>query len=72
MAELPSGSLTFLCTEMKGRTALCERDHNTMAEVVARHIALLDAAIAALLEGNRRPTGAYGAPCEGSTAGPAR
>jgi hypothetical protein len=48
MAELPSGSLTFLCTEMKGRTALCERDHNTMAEVVARHIALLDAAIAAL------------------------
>ena len=45
MAELPSGTVTFLFTDIEGRTALWERDRQAMAAAVARHLVLLDAAI---------------------------
>jgi predicted ATPase/class 3 adenylate cyclase len=47
MAEFPSGTVTFLFTDIEGSTALWERDRAAMATAVARHIALLDAAIRA-------------------------
>jgi hypothetical protein len=31
MAELPSGTVTFLFTDIEGSTALCERDRATIA-----------------------------------------
>jgi predicted ATPase/class 3 adenylate cyclase len=45
LADLPSGTVTFLFTDIEGSTALWERDRFAMAEAVARHLALLDAAI---------------------------
>jgi predicted ATPase/class 3 adenylate cyclase len=45
--DLPSGTVTFLFTDIEGSTALWERDRQAMASAVARHLALLDAAIAA-------------------------
>jgi predicted ATPase/class 3 adenylate cyclase len=45
--ELPRGTVTFLFTDIEGSTALWERDRTAMAQAAARHIALLDAAIAA-------------------------
>jgi predicted ATPase/class 3 adenylate cyclase len=47
MPDLPSGTVTFLFTDIEGSTALWERDREAMATAVARHLALLDAAIAA-------------------------
>jgi predicted ATPase/class 3 adenylate cyclase len=47
MADLPSGTVTFLFTDIEGSTALWERDRAAMAKVVARHLTLLDAAIEA-------------------------
>ena len=47
MPDLPSGTVTFLLTDIEGSTALWERDRRAMTTVVARHIALLDAAIQA-------------------------
>ncbi|HEX2224765.1 MAG TPA: AAA family ATPase [Thermoanaerobaculia bacterium] len=47
MADLPSGTVTFLFTDIEGSTALWERDRDAMAAAVARQIALLDAAIQA-------------------------
>src|SRR5688572_62643 len=47
MADLPRGTVTFLFTDIEGSTALWERDRSAMAEVVARHLTLLDTAIAA-------------------------
>ena len=47
MADLPRGTVTFLFTDIEGSTALWERDRQAMASVVARHLALLDVAIAA-------------------------
>jgi len=47
MSELPRGTVTFLSTDIEGRTALWERHRNAMAQVVARHLTLLGAAIAA-------------------------
>jgi predicted ATPase/class 3 adenylate cyclase len=47
MPDLPSGTVTFLFTDIAGSTALWERDRQAMAAAVARHIALLDAAIQA-------------------------
>jgi predicted ATPase/class 3 adenylate cyclase len=47
MPELPSGTVTFLFTDIEGSTILWERDQVTMASAVARHLALLDAAIQA-------------------------
>ena len=47
MADLPSGTVTFLFTDIEGSTALWERDQVPMAALVERHFALLDAAIQA-------------------------
>ncbi|MCD6058137.1 MAG: adenylate/guanylate cyclase protein [Thermomicrobiales bacterium] len=47
MPDLPSGTVTFLFTDIAGSTALWERDRPAMAAAVARHIVLLDAAIQA-------------------------
>ena len=48
MRDLPRGTVTFLFTDIEGSTALWERDRQAMAAAVARHLALLDAAIDAL------------------------
>ena len=45
MPDLPSGTVTFLFTDIEGSTALWERDRQAMTAAVARHMALLDAAI---------------------------
>ena len=47
MAELPNGTVTFLFTDIEGSTRLWERDAVAMRAAVARHDALLSAAIAA-------------------------
>ena len=44
MPELPSGTVTFLFTDIEGSTALWERDQVAMATAVARHLTLLRAA----------------------------
>jgi predicted ATPase/class 3 adenylate cyclase len=46
MANFPSGTVTFLFTDIEGSTALWERDSQAMAAAVERHLDLLDAAIA--------------------------
>ena len=45
MPDLPSGTVTFLFTDIEGSTALWERDRMAMETAVERHIALLDVAI---------------------------
>jgi predicted ATPase/class 3 adenylate cyclase len=45
VAELPSGTVTFLFTDLQGSTQLWEEDREAMAAAVARHHSLLDAAI---------------------------
>ena len=47
MPQWPRGTVTFLCTDIEGSTALWERDRQAMAIAVERHLALLDEAIAA-------------------------
>jgi class 3 adenylate cyclase len=47
MADLPSGTVTFLFTDIEGSTALWERDRTAMAQAVDRHLALLRGAIEA-------------------------
>src|SRR5688572_3799708 len=47
MPELPSGTVTFLFTDIEGSTALWERDQKAMAAAVERHLAILRGAIAA-------------------------
>src|SRR5688572_29250229 len=47
MPDLPSGTVTFLFTDIEGSTALWERDRAAMQAAVERHLALLDEAIAA-------------------------
>ena len=46
MPDLPSGTVTFLFTDIEGSTALWERDRQAMATAVERHLALLRRAIA--------------------------
>jgi predicted ATPase/class 3 adenylate cyclase len=46
MPELPSGTVTFLFTDIEGSTALWEQDQAAMRRAVDRHFELLDAAIA--------------------------
>jgi class 3 adenylate cyclase len=41
MAELPSGTVTFLFTDIEGSTALWERHPTAMRAALARHDALL-------------------------------
>src|SRR3954453_3938212 len=45
MAELPSGTVTFLLTDVEGSTALWEEAPEAMRAALARHDALLRAAI---------------------------
>jgi predicted ATPase/class 3 adenylate cyclase len=45
MPDLPSGTVTFLFTDIEGSTALWERDRAAMAATVERHHALLRTAI---------------------------
>lgn len=45
MAELPSGTLTFLFTDLEGSTALWEAQPDLMRDAVARHDELLTATI---------------------------
>jgi predicted ATPase/class 3 adenylate cyclase/Tfp pilus assembly protein PilF len=45
LAELPSGTVTFLCTDIEGSTALWERDPLAMRRAVERHLGLLDTAV---------------------------
>src|SRR4051812_10492532 len=47
MADLPSGTVTFLFTDIEGSTGLWERDRTAMREAVARHLAILHSLIAA-------------------------
>jgi class 3 adenylate cyclase len=47
MPDLPSGTVTFLFTDIEGSTALWERNRNAIAVAIERYIALLDAAITA-------------------------
>ena len=41
MADLPSGTVTFLLTDIEGSTALWERAPEAMRQAIARHDALL-------------------------------
>jgi hypothetical protein len=41
MADLPSGTVTFLSTDIQGSTALCERDRMAMHEAVSQRLSLL-------------------------------
>ena len=45
MPELPSGTVTFLFTDLEGSTALWERQSEAMRLALARHDALVRAAI---------------------------
>ena len=45
MPDLPSGTVTFLFTDIEGSTALWERDRAAMSQAVKRQMALLRAAI---------------------------
>jgi predicted ATPase/class 3 adenylate cyclase len=45
MSELPTGTITFLLTDIEGSTALWERLPHDMGAVIARHDALLTGAI---------------------------
>jgi class 3 adenylate cyclase len=47
MPDLPTGTVTFLFTDIEGSTALWERDRQAMREAVARHVAILQSLIAA-------------------------
>src|ERR687898_197138 len=47
MSDIPSGTVTFLFTDIEGSTALWERDPVAMASAVARHLTLLRGAIEA-------------------------
>src|SRR5829696_6229484 len=41
MSDLPSGTVTFLFTDIEGSTALWERDSAAMRTAVERHLAIL-------------------------------
>jgi predicted ATPase/class 3 adenylate cyclase len=47
MPEFPSGTVTFLFTDIEGSTALWERDRAAMVAAVERHLQLLRSAITA-------------------------
>jgi predicted ATPase/class 3 adenylate cyclase len=46
MTELPSGTVTFLFTDIEGSSALWEHDRTAMQDAVARHLAILRDAVA--------------------------
>ena len=45
MAELPSGTVTFLLTDVEGSTALWEEAPEAMRAALARHDVLFEAAV---------------------------
>src|SRR5262245_18291449 len=45
MGDLPTGTVTFLFTDVEGSTALWERDRAAMARAVDQHLALLRTAV---------------------------
>src|SRR5881227_2073686 len=45
MAELPSGTVTFLLTDVEGSTALWEQAPEAMRAALARHDALFEASV---------------------------
>lgn len=47
MPRFPAGTVAFLFTDIEGGAALWERDRAAMRGAIERHLALLDAAIAA-------------------------
>lgn len=47
MAQFPSGTVSFLFTDIAGSTALWERDRTAMRGAVERRLELLDAAVVA-------------------------
>src|SRR5688500_2655148 len=47
MPDLPSGTVTFLFTDIEGSTALWERDRQAMREAVDRQLAILQSLITA-------------------------
>jgi predicted ATPase/class 3 adenylate cyclase len=47
MPELPSGTVTFLFTDIEGSTKRWEQDRTAMADAVERHLALLQQAVEA-------------------------
>ena len=46
MIDLPSGTVTFLFTDIEGSTALWERDRGAMRRAVERHVDILRQAVA--------------------------
>ncbi|MCC6625998.1 MAG: hypothetical protein IT340_01225 [Chloroflexi bacterium] len=46
MAELPTGTVTFLYTDIEGSTALWERQPAAMQPATARHDALIEQTVA--------------------------
>ena len=59
MADLPSGTVTFLFTDIEGSTRLWERDAAPMRAAVARHDALLRDVIVAHHGSLYKHIGAY-------------
>src|ERR687892_2465677 len=57
MAELPSGTVTFLLTDVEGSTALWEEAPEAMRAALARHDALFEAAVAEHRGVHIRPRG---------------
>src|SRR3954467_9849196 len=47
MPEFPTGTVTFLLTDIEGRTTLWERDRAAMRASVDRHLTILQSLIAA-------------------------
>ncbi len=45
MADLPSGTVTFLLTDIEGSTTLWERHPETMRQALARHDQLITAGV---------------------------
>ena len=57
MAEQPSGTVTFLLTDVEGSTALWERAPDAMRTALARHDALFEAVVAEHRGVHIRPRG---------------
>src|SRR4051794_31379579 len=57
MAELPSGTVTFLLTDVEGSTALWEQAPDAMREALARHDVLFEQAVREHLGVHIRPRG---------------
>jgi class 3 adenylate cyclase len=57
MTELPSGTVTFLLTDLEGSTALWEEAPEAMRAALARHDALFEAAVAEHRGVHIRPRG---------------